>query len=70
MGLIGVSWDSAVAENFFSHLMTEMYHHYDFPNHLSARTTAMEYIESSYNRRRPRSNNQGLSPVRALAAFQ
>lgn len=70
MGLTGVCWDNAVAENFFSHLKTEMYHHYDFPNHLSARTAVMEYIESWYNRRRPHSNNQGLPPARALADYQ
>ena len=70
MGLTGICWDNAVAENFFSHLKTEMYHHYDFPNHLSARMAVMEYIETWYNRRRPHSNNQGLSPAKALAAFQ
>ncbi|WP_407922167.1 hypothetical protein [Corynebacterium deserti] len=26
-------------------MKTEMYHHYDFENHLSARTAVMEYIE-------------------------
>lgn len=70
MGLTGVCWDNAVAENFFSHLKTEMYHHSDFQNHLSARTAVMEYIESWYNRCRPHSNNQGLSPARALAEYQ
>ncbi|EMQ99522.1 integrase catalytic region [Paeniglutamicibacter gangotriensis Lz1y] len=70
MGLTGVCWDNSVAENFFSHLKTEMYHHYNFPNHLSARTAVMEYIESWYNRRRPHSNNQGLPPARALAEYQ
>lgn len=34
-----------VAEDFFSPLKTEMYHHYDFKNHLSARTAVMEYIK-------------------------
>ncbi|PQZ87717.1 hypothetical protein CQ018_17375 [Arthrobacter sp. MYb227] len=59
-----------MAENFFSHLKTEMYHHYDFPNHLSARTAVMEYVESWYNRRRPHSNNQGLPPAKAVAAYE
>ena len=27
MGKVGVCWDNAVAENFFSHLKTEFYHH-------------------------------------------
>ncbi|GAB3597913.1 Integrase core domain protein [Corynebacterium faecale] len=53
MGVTGVCWDNAVVENFFSHLKTEMYHHYDFKNHLAARTAVMEYIEGWYNRRRP-----------------
>lgn len=70
MGATGVCWDNAVAENFFSHLKTEMYHHYNFPDHLSARTAVMEYIESWYNRRRPHSNNQGMSPAMALFAYQ
>lgn len=70
MGETGVCWDNSVAENFFSHLKTEMYHHHDFPNHLAARTAVMEYIESWYNRRRPHSNNQGLPPARALAEYQ
>lgn len=70
MGLTRVCWDNAVAENFFSHLKTEMYHHYDFPNHLSARTAIMEYIESWYYRRQPHSNNQGLPPATALPNYQ
>ena len=59
-----------MAENLFSHLKTEMYHHYNFPNHPSARTAVMEYIESWYNRHRPHSNNQGLPPASALAEYQ
>lgn len=62
-----------MAESFFSHLKTEMYHHHDFPNHIAARTAVMEYmeyIESWYNRRRPHANNRGLPPARALAQYQ
>jgi len=70
MGLTGVCWDNAVAENFFSNLETEMYHHYDFKNHLSAKTAVMEYIEGWHNRRRPHRNNQGLSLAYALASHQ
>jgi putative transposase len=47
-----------------------MYHHHDFPNHIAARTAAMEYIESWYNRRRLHANNRGLPPARALAEYQ
>ena len=70
MGEVGVCWDNAVAESFFSHLKTEMYHHHDFASHMAARTAVMEYIESWYNRRRPHANNQGLPPARALAEYQ
>lgn len=63
-------WDNAVAESFFSHLKTEMYHHHEFPNHMAARTAVMEYIESWYNRRRPHANNRGLPPARALDQYQ
>lgn len=69
MGEVGVCWDNAVAESFFSHLKTEMYHHHSFENHMGARTAVMEYIESWWNRRRPHSNNLGLPPVRALAVY-
>lgn len=68
MGKVGTCWDNAVAECFFSHLKTEMYHQQSFATHLAARTAVMEYIEAWYNRRRPHSYNGGLSPVAALAA--
>ena len=68
MGAVGVCWDNAVAESFFSHMKTEMYYQHDFENHLAARTAVMEYIESWYNRRRPHSHNRGLQPAAALAA--
>ena len=68
MGAVGVCWDNAVAESFFSHLKTEMFHQHSFPNHLTARTAVMEYIEVWYNRRRPHSYNGGISPAAALAA--
>lgn len=70
MGAVGTCWDNAVAECFFSHLKTEMYHQQHFVNHLQARTAVMEYIESWYNRRRPHGFNQGLTPAAALAAHQ
>jgi len=70
MGAVGVCWDNAVAECFFSHMKTEMYYQHDFENHLAARTAVMEYIESWYNRRRPHSHNGGLQPAAALAAHR
>ncbi len=69
MGAVGVCWDNAVAESFFSHMKTEMYYQQHFNNHLAARTAMMEYIESWYNRRRPHSHNRGLQPAAALAAY-
>lgn len=68
MGAVGVCWDNAVAESFFSHMKTEMYYQQDFENNLAARTAVMEYIESWYNRRRPHAYNGGLQPAAALAA--
>ncbi|TFD56490.1 hypothetical protein E3T41_14910 [Cryobacterium sp. Hh38] len=68
MGAVGLCWDNAVAESFFSHLKTEMYYQHEFENHLAARTAVMEFIESWYNRRRPHSRNGGLQPAVALAA--
>ncbi|GAB3551974.1 hypothetical protein GCM10027404_21890 [Arthrobacter tumbae] len=41
MGKVGVCWDNAVAENFFSHLKTEYYHHHSFASRLAARTGVM-----------------------------
>lgn len=46
-------WDNSVAENFFSHLKTEMYHQHTFGKRLAARAAVMEYIEGWYNRRWP-----------------
>src|SRR5699024_7409833 len=45
MGTVGVCWDNCVAENFFSHLKTESYHHHSFATRLAARTGVMDYIE-------------------------
>lgn len=70
MGAVGVCWDNAVAESFFSHLKTEMYHQQSFANHLAARTAVMEYIEAWYNRRRPHRHNGGISPTAARTAHQ
>lgn len=69
-GAVGVCWDNAVAESFFSHLKTELFHQQSFPNHLSARTAVMEYTEVWYNRRRPHRHNGGISPSVARATHQ
>ncbi|WP_425456007.1 integrase core domain-containing protein [Arthrobacter echini] len=70
MGAVGVCWDNAVAENFFSHLKTEFYHHERFTNRADARTAVMDYIESWYNRRRPNRRAGGVPPATALTAHQ
>ena len=67
MGKVGVCWDNALAENFFSHLKTEMYHHHAFVNRLAARSAVMDYIEAWYNRRRPNKRAGGLPPATAFA---
>ncbi len=70
MGKVGVCWDNAVAENFFSHLKTEFYHHERFGNRITARTAVMDYIETWYNRRRPNRRAGGVPPATALTTYQ
>lgn len=70
MGKIGVCWDNAVAENFFSHLKTEFYHHQRYGSRLAARTGVMEYIEGWYNRRRPNKRAGGTAPLTAHTAYK
>lgn len=66
MGQVGVCWDNSVAENFFSHLKTEFYHHRSFATRLAARTAVLDYIESWYNRVRPNARAGHRSPLQAL----
>lgn len=61
-------WDNAVAESAFSSLKNEFYHH-SFTTRQEARRGVMKYIEVFYNRWRPHSNNDGLPPATAMAAF-
>lgn len=70
MGRTGVCWDNSVAENFFSHLKTEYYHHRSFASRLAARTGIMNYIEAWYNRKRPNSRAGGQSPAQAWHAYR
>lgn len=69
MGAVGVCWDNAVAESFFSHLKTEMYYQQSWPTRIHARTAIMEYIEIWYNRRRPHTRAGGRPPAAAREAF-
>lgn len=70
MGEVGVCWDNAVAENFFSHLKTEFYHHERFETRLAARTAVMGYIEVWYNRQRPNARAGYNAPAVAWAQHQ
>jgi transposase InsO family protein len=69
MGSVGVCWDNAVAESFFSHLKTEMYYQRSWPTRMHARTAIMEYIEIWYNRRRPHARAGGRPPAAAREAI-
>ncbi|QIM16220.1 IS3 family transposase [Leucobacter insecticola] len=70
MGEVGVCWDNAVAESFFSHLKTEMFYQRSWRTCLHARTAIMDYIESWYNRRRPHARAGGIPPVAARIAYE
>ena len=70
MGTVGVCWDNAVAENFFSHLKTEFYNHESFATRLEARTAVMEYIEVWYNRERPNVRAGFRAPATAWTQYQ
>ena len=59
-----------VAESAFSSLKNEMYHHRAFTHRIAARTAVMEYIETWYNRRRPHTHNEGVSPLAKLELYQ
>lgn len=67
MGVAGVCGETEVAENFFSHLKTSDV------SPLSLRESSLGqdrgdeiYPGAGHHRRRPQSNNQGLSPTSAL----
>lgn len=54
----------------FSMLKNEMHHHRAFTHRIAARTVVMEYIETWYNRRRPHTNNCGVSPLTKLEHYR
>lgn len=64
-------YDNAVAENFFGHLKSEMFHHNRFDS-VEAFTTALDDYIHWYNNERISTKLKGLSPVQyraqALAA--
>lgn len=65
MGDVGNCWQNAVAESFFSHMKTEMFHQRSWPTRLQLRTAMLEYIEIWYNRKRPHTRADGYPPAHA-----
>jgi len=59
----GNCWDNAVSESFFHTLKTELTHHFKFKTREEAKAVIFEYIEVFYNRKRPHSANDYMSPV-------
>ena len=65
MGDVGNCWQNAVAESFFSHMKTEMFHQQSWATRQELRTAMIEYIEIWYNRQRPHTRASGYPPVHA-----
>jgi putative transposase len=59
----GNCWDSAVAENFFATLKTELVADADWHTREHARAAIFRYIERWYNPRRRHSSLGYLSPM-------
>ena len=69
VGEVGVCWDNAVAESFFSTLKLHlMYKIKQFPTKLEARIRVGEWIETYYNRRRLHTAT-GQVPAQAMNCF-
>ncbi|MCQ9332959.1 integrase core domain-containing protein [Corynebacterium phoceense] len=69
VGQVGVCWDNAVAESFFSTLKLHlMYAIKQFPTKLEARIRVGEWIETCYNRRRIHTAT-GQIPAQAMNRF-
>lgn len=65
MGDVGNCWQNAVAESFFSHMKTEMFHQRSWPTRRQLRAAMLEYIEIWYNRKRPHTRAGGYPPANA-----
>ena len=63
MGRIGVCWDNAAAESFWSTLKTEFYNRRSWPTKTEARLAVGAWIEERYNRTRRHSSIGMISPV-------
>ena len=57
------AYDNAVAESFFASLTKDLLHRQQLRNRAEARTALFDYIETFYNRNRPHSTLNYLSPV-------
>ena len=69
VGEVGVCWDNAVAESFFSTLKLHlMYKIKQFPTKLEARMRVGEWIETYYNRRRIHTAT-GQVPAQSMNRF-
>lgn len=69
VGDVGVCWDNAVAESFFSTYKLHMfYHRKSFETKLQAKVETGQWIEAYYNRRRIHSTT-GMIPAQAMKQF-
>jgi putative transposase len=64
MGRIGVCWDNAPAESFWSTFKTEFYDRSHWPTKAEARLASGRWIEERYNRKRRHSSIGMLTPLR------
>ena len=65
----GPPYDNAVAESFFKYLKKEELHRRTFSSLEELNLSLFEYIEGFYNRRRPHSANDFLSPEEKETLF-
>lgn len=63
VGSVGVCWDNAVAESFFSTLKKEANYNGRYSDMEEARKDIANYIEIFYNHKRIHSSNGYLTPV-------
>jgi len=62
MSRVGMPYDNAVVESFFSSLKNELTHHEQFADPDEARCKVLDYIEVFYNRQRKHQSLNYCSP--------
>jgi transposase InsO family protein len=67
-GEVGVCWDNAVAESFFTTLKNEMYYQTNCDTRADARTVIVDYVETYYDRKRLHSTLDYLTSLEAHRA--